>query len=151
MTERVTDANTVSAEKIAEMLAALDPATLQGDGRLYVTADKVPLPFKADTLRAILTEFVAARSKLDAMIAERDGARKEAGDYERMHAEAVETAAEYIERAEAAEAQLARQGASINLTDEMVVAAMEHVPGCDHDDMVNALEAALARSGDHHG
>jgi ssDNA-binding Zn-finger/Zn-ribbon topoisomerase 1 len=33
----------------------------------------------------------------------------------------------------------------IDLTDEMVVAAMEHVPGCDHDDMVNALalEAAL--------
>ncbi|MER9217926.1 hypothetical protein NKI48_03175 [Mesorhizobium sp. M0644] len=32
----------------------------------------------------------------------------------------------------------------LGLTDEMVVAAMEHVPGCDHDDMVSALEAALA-------
>jgi hypothetical protein len=31
-----------------------------------------------------------------------------------------------------------------DLTDEMVVAAMEHVPGCDHDDMVSALEAALS-------
>jgi hypothetical protein len=31
----------------------------------------------------------------------------------------------------------------VNLTDDMVLAAMAHVPGCDHDDMVNALEAAL--------
>lgn len=29
------------------------------------------------------------------------------------------------------------------LTDDMVVAAMAHIPGCDHDDMVSALEAAL--------
>lgn len=32
------------------------------------------------------------------------------------------------------------------IEDEMVVAAMEHVPGCDHDDMVSAVEAALAAS-----
>jgi len=33
--------------------------------------------------------------------------------------------------------------AILDIEDEMVVAAMEHVPGCDHDDMVSAIEAAL--------
>jgi hypothetical protein len=32
---------------------------------------------------------------------------------------------------------------TVDLSDEMVVAAMAYVPGCDHDDMVSALEAAL--------
>jgi len=31
----------------------------------------------------------------------------------------------------------------VGLDDDMVVRAMEHIPGCDHDDMVSALEAAL--------
>jgi hypothetical protein len=32
---------------------------------------------------------------------------------------------------------------TVDLTDEMVVAAMAYVPVCDHDEMVSALEAAL--------
>lgn len=37
----------------------------------------------------------------------------------------------------------AKHAPGIDLTDEMVVAAMDQVPGCDHDDMVDALERAL--------
>lgn len=33
--------------------------------------------------------------------------------------------------------------AILDIEDAMVVAAMEHTPGCDHDDMVSAIEAAL--------
>lgn len=35
----------------------------------------------------------------------------------------------------------------IVFTDDMVVAAMEKIPGCDHDAMVDALQAALAVAG----
>lgn len=46
---------------------------------------------------------------------------------------------------EAAEAECARLRERANdITDEMVVAAMNHVPGCDHDDMVDAIAAAFA-------
>lgn len=44
------------------------------------------------------------------------------------------------------EAQAIRRGASriaLGITDDMAVLAMAHVPGCNHDDMVSALEAAL--------
>lgn len=41
-------------------------------------------------------------------------------------------------------ASLAKHGLTIcTFDDAMVCRAMEHVPGCDHDDMVSALEAAL--------
>lgn len=41
------------------------------------------------------------------------------------------------------EVEKRQRHAPIDLTDEMVVAAMEHIPGCDHDAMVDALQAAL--------
>lgn len=41
-------------------------------------------------------------------------------------------------------ASLAKHGLIIcSFDDAMVCRAMEHIPGCDHDDMVSALEAAL--------
>ncbi|CDX26748.1 hypothetical protein MPL3356_60533 [Mesorhizobium plurifarium] len=40
-------------------------------------------------------------------------------------------------------AAIARRAAPLDFDDAAVVRAMAHVPGCDHDDMVSALEAAL--------
>ena len=57
---------TIPSEEIRKILDDTKPSILLGDGRLYVTGAKIPLAFKADTLRSILVELLALRKASEA-------------------------------------------------------------------------------------
>lgn len=60
----------------------------------------------ADAIETAADAITSLSQRLAGVEAERDAARKQAGDYERLHAEAYELASEEMDRAEAAEARI---------------------------------------------